>query len=40
MEVIHLTDHIPTIGDIELTDAAIIEVHEGHLQSQTIFLHW
>src|SRR4030095_8653724 len=29
MEVIQLTDHIPAVGDIELTDAAIIQVHEG-----------
>jgi hypothetical protein len=29
MEVIQLTDHIQMTGDIELTDVAIIEVHEG-----------
>ena len=31
MEVIQLTDHIQMTGDIELTDVAIVAVHEGTL---------
>ena len=38
MEVVRLTDHIQMIGDVELTDAAIIEVHEGTFTKPDNFL--
>ena len=38
IEVIQLTDHIPMNGDLELTEAAIIEVHEGTFTKPDNFL--
>jgi hypothetical protein len=38
MEVIQLTDHLSMNGYVELTDAAIIEVHEGTFTKPDNFL--
>ena len=38
IEIIQLTDHMPMSGDVELTDAAIIEVHEATLTKPDNFL--